>query len=190
MRRSRIYFGKAGTVLPAALAAVMALFVFAGCGEETITVETRPETDRTAKTDKTVKDEDKFEAKLSGQEETQPVTTQAEGEAEFELTGDGTALEFKLSVSGLMDPQAAHIHMAPAGSDGPVIVTLLATPVAGEVDGLLAEGIITVDDLEGQMAGMSLNDLLAEFKAGNTYVNVHTAAYPEGEIRGQIMEKD
>jgi hypothetical protein len=55
------------------------------------------------------------------------------------------------------------------------------------VDGLLAEGTITAADLVGPLAGMSIDDLLAEMRAGNAYVNVHSEANPGGEIRGQIQ---
>jgi hypothetical protein len=50
----------------------------------------------------------------------------------------------------------------------------------------LAEGTITEDDLVGGLAGESLEVLIEEIKAGNTYVNVHTSQNPGGEVRGQI----
>jgi hypothetical protein len=85
----------------------------------------------------------------------------------------------------------AHIHWAPAGVNGPVVVWLFpdSSPPAlnpGRFDGVLAEGVITSADLVGPLLGMSLADLLAEMAVGNTYVNVYTSQYPPGEIRGQI----
>jgi len=65
---------------------------------------------------------------------------------------------------------AAHIHEAPAGKNGPVIIPL-------DKDG----------DTYKVPANAKLTDAqFASFKAGNLYVNVHTAAHPDGELRGQL----
>ena len=47
---------------------------------------------------------------------------------------------------------------------------------------ILAEGTFTA----ANVTGISFADLLAAIRAGNTYVNVHTTAFPGGEIRGQL----
>jgi hypothetical protein len=85
----------------------------------------------------------------------------------------------------------AHIHIGPAGVNGPVVVWLYPEGpppqlIEGRFDGILAEGVITEADLVGMLAGMTMDDLVAEMLAGNTYVNVHTTQFPGGEIRGQI----
>lgn len=85
----------------------------------------------------------------------------------------------------------AHIHLAPAGVNGPVVVWLYpdappAQLLPGPSSGVLAVGTITEADLVGPLAGASLADLLDAMRAGNTYVNVHTEQYPGGEVRGQI----
>jgi hypothetical protein len=46
--------------------------------------------------------------------------------------------------------------------------------------------IFSAADLIGPMAGQELLALVNELAAGNVYVNVHTEAYPDGEIRGQL----
>jgi hypothetical protein len=58
--------------------------------------------------------------------------------------------------------------------------------IPGRSNGVLAEGVITADDLIGPLAGQSLDDLLDQIRAGNVYVNVHTTQFPGGEVRGQI----
>jgi hypothetical protein len=58
--------------------------------------------------------------------------------------------------------------------------------IPGGFSGVLAEGDITAADLRGPLAGLTIQDLVAEMVAGNTYVNVHTVENPGGEIRGQI----
>ncbi|MDP3879985.1 MAG: CHRD domain-containing protein [Dehalococcoidales bacterium] len=128
-----------------------------------------------------------FTATLTGSGEVPPVTTMASGEATFIPSADGTQLTYTLTVSGTSDIIASHIHLAPAGANGPVVAGLFGGPLTGPFDGVLAQGTITAAELKGPLAGMPLDALVAEIKAGNTYVNVHTSANPPGEIRGQIV---
>jgi hypothetical protein len=132
-----------------------------------------------------------FVAPLSGAEEVPPVDTRARGNAVFRLSADGTELTYRLIASNIENVLMAHIHLAPSGVNGPVVVWLYpeAPPpqlIPGRHDGVLATGTITGADLVGPLAGGSMADLVAEIVAGNTYVNVHTEQWPPGEIRGQI----
>jgi hypothetical protein len=129
----------------------------------------------------------RFFAKLRGRNEVPPVRTNARGEASFRLSGDGQRLHFNISLEDIDDVTVAHIHFGPKGVNGPVVVTLFG-PLAKAVSVREAEltGVITKDDLEGPLEGRSLNALLKLMKSGNTYVNVHTVRFPDGEIRGQI----
>jgi hypothetical protein len=128
---------------------------------------------------------------LTGSQEVPPVQTRAQGQAIFRLSKDGQVLYYKLIVANIQNVFQAHIHMAPAGVNGPVVVWLYpsappAQLIAGRFNGVLAEGIITSDNLVGQLAGKPLSDLIELFNKGEAYVNVHTAQFPPGEIRGQI----
>ena len=128
-----------------------------------------------------------FTVQLSGGEEVPPVDTQARGVAVFQLSKDGTELSYKLIVSNIENVTAAHIHLAPAGENGPAVAFLFPGPSSGErSDGVLAEGTLTDADLFSALAGKSISDLVDEIRAGNAYVNVHTSQNPGGEIRGQI----
>jgi hypothetical protein len=87
----------------------------------------------------------------------------------------------------------AHIHLAPEGTNGPIVAWLYpsappAVLIPGRSDGILAVGTITEDDLVGPLAGMPLEALVAAMRAGLTYANVHTVNREGGEIRGQIAD--
>ena len=72
---------------------------------------------------------------------------------------------------------------------GPVIVPLAVTP--GPTEGTaVGEGTIDASAINGKNAdgsAMTMSDLLAAMRSGNTYVNVHTANNKPGESRGQIQ---
>jgi hypothetical protein len=106
---------------------------------------------------------------LAGAEEVPAVTTSATGTGTITIKDDKTITGSVTTkdVAGV----AAHIHRAPAGKNGPPVVPLEKT----------AEGVWSVP------AGTKLSDeLYAAFKAGELYVNVHSAANKAGEIRGQL----
>jgi hypothetical protein len=132
-----------------------------------------------------------FRTHLSGAEEVPAVDTRAQGQAIFQLSKDGSELRYKLIVANIENVRMAHIHLAPAGENGPVVVWLYPSGpppqlIEGRFSGVLAEGTLTAASLVGPLAGQTLADLIDEVVAGNTYVNVHTNQYPGGEIRGQI----
>ncbi|MCW9708684.1 CHRD domain-containing protein [Fodinibius salsisoli] len=132
-----------------------------------------------------------FRTHLKGENEVPAVETNAQGQAIFKVSNDGTSIHYKLIVANIENVLMAHIHNAPAGENGGVVVWLYpsAPPpqlIEGRTQGILAEGTITADDLVGSLAGQSLDILLEEMKAGRTYVNVHTEQNPGGEVRGQI----
>ena len=105
---------------------------------------------------------------VSGANEVPPVTTSASGEGTISIADDG-AVSGSVMTKGIQGT-AAHIHMAAAGKNGPVIV-----PFTKDGDTYKAP------------AGAKLSaDQLAAFKAGELYFNVHSAANPGGELRGQL----
>jgi CHRD domain len=132
-----------------------------------------------------------YHATLSGKEQSPPIDTPAHGTATFVLSKSGKSLSYRLYVADINDASMAHIHIAPAGKEGPVAVWLYpshppAVVKKGKFTGVLARGTITAAQLEGPLKGKTIADLLDEIRAGDAYVNVHTRAHPAGEIRGQI----
>ena len=128
---------------------------------------------------------EKFNAKLSGQEEIPPVQTTAYGMAWFKPMQD--KVWFKLNVTDMQGVTQAHIHTGKQGENGPPVVTLYKSDTPQPINGKLAYGNITANLLEGPMKGKQISDLATAMSNGSTYVNVHTEKYPNGEIRGQIM---
>ena len=132
-----------------------------------------------------------FTASLTGGAEVPAVSTLAQGKAIFKLSQDGQSISFRLVVANIENVTQAHIHLAPAGANGPVVVWLYpggppAQLIPGRFDGILAEGTLTAADLVGSLAGGTLKDLLENMASGNAYVHVHTSQFPGGEVRGQI----
>jgi len=128
---------------------------------------------------------EKFNAKLSGQEEVPPVQTTASGMAWFKPMQD--KVWFKLNVTNMQGVTQAHIHTGKQDENGPPVVTLYKSDTPQPINGKLAYGNITANLLEGPMKGKQISDLATAMSNGSTYVNVHTEKYPNGEIRGQIM---
>ncbi|WP_102346381.1 CHRD domain-containing protein [Bacillus sp. Marseille-P3661] len=129
-----------------------------------------------------------FFARLSGSEEVPPVRTSAEGLVKFKVSKDERRMAYQLTVNDLENFTQAHIHIGRRGFNGPVVAFLFgpANPDISVRKGTV-DGVITKDDLVGPLQGKPLSVLLDLMKDGKTYVNVHTAQNPDGEIRGQIQ---
>lgn len=107
---------------------------------------------------------------LSGSQEVPPVTTAASGSGQINVSPDGV-VSGSITLTG-MTATAAHIHEGAAGNNGPVIIPLVKR----------SDTSFAVPDGTKFTAAQ-----LAAYKAGNTYINVHSAAFPAGEVRGQLM---
>ena len=144
-------------------------------------------------------DQRNFTAQLGGDQEVPPHTTNATGQATFQLR-DETQLDFTLDLVNLKNLVAAHIHCAPAGENGPVGVTLFGpvTPGGGSVDITSIRGTVSAPDAENGCEWADVAAVVEAMRGGDTYVNVHTndgvdppdtgpGDFPGGEIRGQIQ---
>ena len=105
-----------------------------------------------------------FRTHCKGHNEVPPVTTRGQCQANFKLTADGTGLEYRLNVANLEAVTQAHIHLAPAGSNGPVVAFLFGfVPEGSSESGTLAQGIITAADLRGPLTGLRTPEDHARF---------------------------
>ena len=127
-------------------------------------------------------------AKLGGADQGgRQLTTTLTGEQEVPGPGDPDGIGFatvsvnpgqgvlcyELSVFGIAPTEAAHIHEAPPGEAGPVVVTL-APPTDGFSSGCIAVGRALAKDILKNPT--------------DYYVNVHNAVYPDGVLRGQLSK--
>ncbi|KAI7839055.1 hypothetical protein COHA_007197 [Chlorella ohadii] len=124
-----------------------------------------------------------------------PVETTMTAMFTANVTGD--AIAWKLEVFDAVNVTMAHIHLGNATTNGPPIVLLAPYGDAAETStlpefeepesgNLVYFGEFSAADVGPPLNGTTLPELLATFMAGDAYVNVHTTAYPAGEIRGQI----
>jgi hypothetical protein len=128
---------------------------------------------------------------LTGRAEVPPNDSRAIGVAIFKVSRSGNSIRYRVSIAKIENTLMAHIHLAPRGENGGIVVWLRpdgppAQLIPGRFNGLYAEGTITEESLVGDLAEATVADLVREMRDGNTYVNVHTSQFPGGEIRGQI----
>ena len=114
-----------------------------------------------------------FHATMDTKSEVPPKTTDGKGTAEATLDTNTKVLTYTVTYSGLTGPAtAAHIHgPAAPGANAGVLVPFKA-PLESPI-----KGTATLTD-----------DQIKDLEAGQTYANIHTAANPGGEIRGQLVK--
>jgi hypothetical protein len=143
-----------------------------------------------------------FKAELDGFNET-PLAISSEGGGHFKakLNPAGDALAWELSYDDLGTPLQAHIHFGSVSQSGGISAwlcsNLASPPTPAGVQACPASpatisGTIHAADIVGPVgqgipAG-NLQKLLEAMREKFAYANVHTSAYPTGEIRGQIKK--
>jgi hypothetical protein len=113
-----------------------------------------------------------YTASLDGASETPPNTTTGTGAVKLDLDTDAKTVSWMVTYQGLTGPAtAAHFHgPAPVGRPAGVEI-----PVKGDLTSPIT-GQATITDTQ-------MDDL----RAGQWYFNIHTAAHPAGEVRGQVL---
>ena len=113
-----------------------------------------------------------FAVALTGEAESPAGDPVATGTATVRLRAGQGQVCYQLAATNLPAAAAAHIHRASAGSSGPVVVPLQTPNAAGTASGCATAARTVV------------NAILAD--PASYYVNVHTAEFPNGAIRGQL----
>jgi len=113
-----------------------------------------------------------FVAPANGAQETPAVTTNAYALGVFNLAQHDSVLNFHVIAQGLSgNISSAHLHTGASGVAGGVVIDLSSYVSGNTISGTISTG---------------LGPILANLKAGTIYFNIHTAANPNGEIRGQL----
>jgi hypothetical protein len=128
-----------------------------------------------------------FQAHLIGYEEVPSINSPGVGDVSIAV---GTnQLTYRLSFSGIT-PVMAHVHVGQAGVSGGVAFFLCGgggkPACAPGMTGVIVPADVMAIAGQGFSAG-DLNAVIAAMRAGVTYANMHTAAFPNGEIRGQLV---
>jgi glucose/arabinose dehydrogenase len=135
--------------------------------------------------------DNELEADLNGFAEVDPTTgdfgagdLNGDGLADIRLRPEHGRVCFTLQWADIEEPVAAHIHPGAVGVNGPVIVDLLSNA-----------DTFRHDDGEGRAAGCTEDvdpELLDDIgdHPGAYYVNIHTARFPGGAIRGNLERNE
>ena len=121
-----------------------------------------------------------FAATLERAQQNPPIPVSG-GTGTFTLTFGPTQLAYEIRVEGIPTVAASHFHNAPAGENGGV-----ARGIEGALDGdvWVSSGTWSADEVDSPLTPALVSELLA----GNIYVNIHTADYGGGEVRGQVLK--
>ena len=125
-----------------------------------------------------------------------PADSNAQGQAIIQIARDGDSFDYKVIVSNIDNVVQAHIHCAPEGVNGPIVVWLYPSKTAtgaltgptGRHDGVLMQDTIEAANVRTFTANTANNaacplttagaptfaDVLEKIRSGNAYVNVHT----------------
>ena len=133
-----------------------------------------------------------YDVQLTGDAEVPPVTTTASGAATLIYTSGTFGISYFmtwLNPDGLELNGAVgtHIHCGAAGTNGPIIATLLS-PTDGGLTAAQTQvaGVITDDSISETSCGDNVTAVLGSIEAGLVYINVHSTENPSGEVRGQV----
>jgi hypothetical protein len=116
---------------------------------------------------------DQFETRLAGANEPGGGDPDGAGLARVEINDTTNTVCTDLEVRGIANVTAAHIHRGAAGVNGPPVV-MLDAPDDNDSDDCDDVGDALIDEIKRDPASF--------------YVNVHTADYPNGAIRGQLRD--
>src|SRR6266540_4563028 len=119
-------------------------------------------------------------AKLAAKNETTGSTSTAKGHTQIKVRNDGT-IEFKTQILNKNHETfvAGHIHQAPVGVAGPIVVPLFVSPTPPTSARHIKQSGVATPNAGTTGAGLCQNP-------SAYYVNYHTTAFPGGAIRGQL----
>ncbi len=141
---------------------------------------------------------DRFWCVLDGNQQMPPINTYAHGFVGLKFTEDSSKLVYNINVNDIDNMTGAYIYKGGNNNqNGTMILDLLEEAKEeknddinivrenrDDIEGTVAVGGVTSDDLQGQLKGKSLADLRKLMMDGGIYVSIETKEFPQGEIKG------
>lgn len=144
----------------------------------------------------------KVSARVEPRNEVPAVSSPARGFFKATIDDSSQAIDYEFTFGGLQaNVLQSHIHFAQPNVNGAIVVWLCGTatnpgpagtqvcPQNGTISGTITPQNILTVTTQGIATG-EFDELVAAIRAGLTYVNIHTAQSPGGEMRGQIRPRD
>jgi hypothetical protein len=128
-----------------------------------------------------------FAAELRGANEVPPNSSTAFGSALVTFDSVNSTMAFEVNTNGIVSPAASHIHRGASGASGPVIINFATGPSGFQGGRVSGFGAISALQSSSLMPS-DLTGLASVSTANGFYVNVHSAAFLAGEIRGQLVQ--
>jgi hypothetical protein len=138
---------------------------------------------------------------LTGLKEVPVISSTGQGEFHARISNDESEIVWELSYADLEGAiQQSHIHFGPPNNTGGISVffctnlgngpagTPLCPPPPATISGVITAADVIGPAGQGIEAG-ALSELITAMRDGKTYVNIHTAKWPAGEIRSQITHE-
>jgi len=124
-----------------------------------------------------------------------PIATAAYGTLNLTPSIDGTIISYVADISGIgSNIEKVHVHLGHPTGQGPLLFSLHNTandgPFSNPKQGTLTLADLNLDPIARTVEDLGINDVatvIDNLQRGNTYVNVHTTAFPSGELRGQVV---
>jgi hypothetical protein len=144
----------------------------------------------------------RYSATLVPGQENPSLATPGVGTIILDIDADSQEIRYLLAFNDLSGVTQAHIHFEKPGANGPIMLWLCktesnqgptpATTPNCPAPGAAVTGTLVPSDVRGLPAqGLGAGDFanaVAQIRNGLTYANVHTTAFPGGQIRGQILQ--
>lgn len=130
----------------------------------------------------------RFVANLSGKNLSPPVNTNASGQATFNLTNQGSKMDYLVKAHGLEKVTSASLEYTLGGTAHDIILLYdgVKSGPTGKINGMFINGIFGASSFLSYFKGKQLSDLTKAMTDGNVFLKVSTISLPQGQIGGKV----
>lgn len=127
-----------------------------------------------------------YAAELRPSNEVPPANSNAFGSAFITFDPINNTIAWDARAVGIANPTASHLHRGAAGANGPVVINFATS--AAQIPGGRTSGAGPVTAFQSaNLQSADLANLATPAGAAGYYVNIHSSAFPGGEVRGQLV---